>query len=757
MFPQIDPMYQYSLKWFKELFCMAIAQSKQSDQSAERVNYVNSEFTTLLYQNVCRGLFEKHKLLFSFLLTTKILFGDDKIDPLEWRYFLAGPLGDAAMIPRPENFNWIPEKEWGEKYRQLCGMDLLAKMKGIKDAVLNNPEGFRKLYDSQNPHDEPLPSEWDSKLDDFEKMIMLKMLRPDKITNAMQKYIIANLGKEFIDPPTLELKKCFNDSNTKTPLIFILTQGTDPQAQFLDFAEEMKKPKWSVALGKGNEKQAMDRLEEAQRDGGWVLLQNCHLAVSWMPKLEQCVENISDTVNKDFRLWLSSFVCPQFPVSVLQNSVKMTIEPPSGIRANLKLTYTLLKDEELIHKKKPEQYKKLLYGFCFFHAIVQDRRKFGPIGWNILYEFNTEDLKVSITQLKILLEDYEEIPYKVLNFLGGEINYGGRVTDDKDCRLIKTIMKDYMNPNVLQANYKFSPSGAYISPNAGTRKDYLKYIKGLPRFGNPEIFGLHENAAIITAQAETRDILETILNSQPRSSAGSKEQERDKLVLDQAISIESKTPPAFDIEVIGKKYPTLYEESMNTVLLQELVRYNGLLVEMKSSLHEIQLALAGAVVMSEDIENMRNSIFNNMVPKLWVEKSFLSLKPLSSWLLDLLERLKFMQNWIDNGTPKCFWISGFFFPQAFLTGTKQNYARNHTIAIDKLAFEFVILDDKKPEDIKEKPKDGCYVYGMLLEGARWNYKDHILDDSLPKELYTDIPLIWFMPKDASKDEGGNKK
>eukprot|EP01022_Parablepharisma_sp_SALTPOND_P028499 TRINITY_DN71064_c2_g1_i1.p1 TRINITY_DN71064_c2_g1~~TRINITY_DN71064_c2_g1_i1.p1 ORF type:complete len:4083 (+),score=665.19 TRINITY_DN71064_c2_g1_i1:2435-14683(+) len=764
---QIDPMYQYSLRWFKDMFYIAIQQSKQAEQANERVGYVNSEFTHLLYENVCRGLFEKHKMLFSFLLTTKILFGDDKIDPAEWRYFLAGPTGDVEIPARSEEFMWIPEKEWPDKYRQLCGMDTLERMKGVKDAFMKQPKEFQKMYDSQNAHDEPLPGDLDTKLDDFQKMIVLKMLRPDKITDAMQKYIVNHLGKEFIEPPTLELHKCFNDSTTKTPLIFILTQGTDPLAQFLDFAKEMNRPKDYISLGKGNEKAAAALLDQAKQNGGWVLLQNCHLAVSWMPQLELIVENISDTVHKDFRLWLSSFVCDKFPVSVLQNSVKMTVEPPLGIKANLKLTYTTFKEDDLTHSKKPEIYKKLLFGFCFFHAVVQDRRKFGPIGWNITYEFNTEDLKVCIAQLKILLNDYEEVPYKVLNFLGAEINYGGRVTDDKDSRLIKTIMADYMNSNVLKDDYKFSSSGIYYSPLAGTRKDYLKYIKKLPRFSHPEVFGMHENAAIITAQAETRDILETILNSQPRSSAGAKEQERDTMILNVAKTIESKIPPPFDLEQIAKQYPTLYEESMNTVLMQEVVRYNGLLIEMQSSLQELQLALAGAVVMSEDIEAMRNSIFNNTVPRIWSQKGFLSLKPLSSWLIDLTDRIKFMQGWIEHGTPVCFWISGkkkvyqqtigFFFPQAFLTGTKQNYARTHTIAIDKLAFEFIIMDDKKPEDIKEKPKDGCYVYGMLLEGARWNYDTHLLDDSLPKELYTDVPLIWFLPKDASKDEGNVKE
>ena len=99
---------------------------------------------------------------------------------------------------------------------------------------------------------------------------------------------------------------------------------------------------------------------------------------------------------------------------------------------------------------------------------------------------------------------------------------------------------------------------------------------------------------------------------------------------------------------------------MNTVLTQEVVRYNGLLTEMRSSLQEIQLALAGAVVMSEDIESMRNSIFNNTVPEIWSAKGFLSLKPLSSWLLDLVDCIKFMEGWIDSGTPICFWISGNF-------------------------------------------------------------------------------------------------
>lgn len=122
------------------------------------------------------------------------------------------------------------------------------------------------------------------------------------------------------------------------------------------------------------------------------------------------------------------------------------------------------------------------------------------------------------------------------------------------------------------------------------------------------------------------------------------------------------------------------------------------------------------------------------------------MKPLSSWINDLNERIDFITKWIDQGAPPAFWLSGFFFPQAFFTGALQNFARKHFIAIDQLSMDFKIYDEIEPNDVTEKPEDGVFCFGFFLEGARWNKTIHMIDDSKPKQLYTELPLIWFLPK-----------
>ncbi|CAE7425057.1 DNAH3, partial [Symbiodinium microadriaticum] len=363
----------------------------------------------------------------------------------------------------------------------------------------------------------------------------------------------------------------------------------------------------------------------------------------------------------------------------------MTNEPPKGMRANLLGSFLQIDSNWYEGSSRKDEFKKMLFGLCFFHAAVRERKKFGPLGWNIQYVFSPPDLKISMDQLRIFLDDLrptDAVPFAALSYLVGECNYGGRVTDDKDRRCILNVLDDFYTSSILDDNYKFSPSGTYYAPVASSHGSVMEYIRSLPYNEGPEVFGLHDNANISCAIAETNLLLDTALSLQPRSSGGAGKSWGETLN-ELAVDISSRLPGTFDVEKALIMFPVRYEESMNTVLTQELIRFNRLIERVATTLKDVQKAIKGLVVMSAELEEMGNTMVIGKVPTLWSQVAYPSLKPLGSWTQDLLDRIQFLGSWMNEGVaPPVFWVSGFFFTQAFITGTLQNYARKYARPID---------------------------------------------------------------------------
>ncbi|XP_041455872.1 dynein heavy chain 10, axonemal-like [Lytechinus variegatus] len=751
----INSMYQYSLAAFLEVFQLSLKKSLPDSILVKRLRNIMDTLTHNIYNYACTGLFEKHKLLFSFQMTIKLEQSEDNLPQEELDFFIKGNLSlEKNRRSRPHK--WIPEQGW-EDVMKLT--ELADVFHTLPDDLEKNEKIWKEWYDQDAPEQVAFPMKYKDGLNEFQRLLLLRCFRVDRVYRAITDFVTSRMGEKYVTPPVISFEAIFEQSSPLSPIVFILSPGSDPASDLTKLAERSgfggNKLKF-LSMGQGQEKVALQLLETAIARGQWLMLQNCHLLAKWLRDLEKALERIVKP-HPDFRLWLTTDPTPAFPIGILQRSFKVVTEPPNGLKLNLRSTYHKI-SAQVLEDCPHEAFKPLVFVLAFFHAVVQERRKYGKIGWNVPYDFNESDFRVCQEILgTYLTKAFEQgdtkIPWNSLKYLIGEVMYGGRAIDNFDRRILNTYMDEYMGDFIFDTFQPFhfycNESVDYCIPEYGPKDNYTQLIEGLPLANTPEVFGLHPNAEINYYTQAARDMWAQLVELQPQTGDSGQGISRDDFIAGIASDIQNKLPQQFDLDKIRKKYG-LDITPTTVVLLQELERFNRLIARMARSLAELQRALKGEVGMSNELDNVARALFNGQIPHIWRRLAPDTLKALGNWMLHFQRRFNQYTTWVNEAEPPVMWLSGLHIPESYLTALVQATCRKNGWPLDKSTLYTSVTHYVTPDEVTERAHSGCFVTGLYLEGAAWDVDNACLMRPRPKVLIQELPILKVIPIEAHR-------
>jgi dynein heavy chain len=770
----IDNMYQYSLESFTTFFFKAIEKTEEFDEEEPRVLALRQMIRMTIYQWVSRGLFEQHKAIFLAQLTFRLMakrIVDVEYTQQQMNFLINCPTSTA--VPNPLK-RWLPDAAW-YSVQKLIDIELFESF--ATNLAKDAPKRFEDWYNEQYPEVRTLPLDWRS-LDQtpFQKLLVVRCLRPDRCNVALSNFIRGSLpaGDAFVDCDSTSssvqvLQSAFGDSTNTTPVFFILSPGANPVKDVEALARHQgmdpNKQLHQVALGQGQDVVASQKLDLAHKEGHWVMLQNVHLMPEYLRELEKKLAQFAlEGSDPQFRLFLSSdpakpdAVTGQdvIPIGLLEKSIKLTNEPPAGLKANMKRAFTFFIKEEF--EDKDSKVKTILFALCYFHSMMLERKKFGSKGFNMQYPFSIGDLRDSAIVLQNYLDANAgsgKVPWPDLIYIFGDIMYGGHIVNNWDRVFCTAFLENLMQDSLLdEANMFPFTDGTPVQFKAPAPTTYEKYIEYIDLELPPEspvAFGMHPNAEIDYRSQQCKTLFAVLVELQPKDAGAggdggdtvqSKVAEFASRVADEA-SLESNR---INVEDITSKLTDETRGPYQNVFIQECEQLNVLLNAILRSLAEIELANKGELTMTEQMEAVMTDVFLNKVPVAWAKVSFETTRGLGAWLDSIKQRLEQLNAWkeVPDKEPAVTFINRLYNPASFLTAVKQVMSREKSIELNRLYIATEIQKKMYWEAAELQKREGAFVFGLQVEGARWD-PNAGLEECEPKKQFSVVPVVLVRP------------
>lgn len=706
----VNNMYEFSLPSFIGLFrtnlqvkdVPAVSSSSGASGESARVEGLSATLRLKIFTFITRSLFKNDRLMFAlhFVHCLKPAMFADR----EWEFMTGQIVADSAAA---SSESALPN--WASKDRARAFGALAATFPAlVRSAKFADEHAWGKWFKSARPEVEfPPAAAGEKALTPFQRLLICKALRPDRLQTALTQFACEAIGLSTISPPPLNLQRIILDEGKPlTPVLFICEGGADPTAELEEFAEKSySRDKFhQVALGSGQTDGAMSLLYRAAKEGHLLLLKNLHLVSPWLYDLEKALKLLKP--HESFRLILTTEVSSSFPTILLQESLLISYESPPGIKQNLLRTYEGW--DAAFLARGGQTRAQLLFILAWFHAIVQERRTYLPQGWTKFYEFSFADLRSGADiidglyakvapggSLKAEL-DPAAFPWMTIWGLFKSAIYAGRIDNEHDVRVIVTYLRKFFAKDIVAQGSQPAArklTGGLEMPASNNHADYMRLINKLPDIDLPVLFSLPENVEGAVQETQSAAVV-TQLRKLAVSSSSLVKFDRDvwRTQLTPILQLWEKFSTKDKGALLARPPKLSKKEEAWTPLEAFVVLENQKAYELVQMLHSALTGLGQVVyssgLLTADIKSDGAALLAGETPWRWARNWYGPSDP-AAWITQIALRKQSMLALLqrtDAGQllTQQLSLGQLFTPKVCLNALRQQTARQTGKAIDTL-------------------------------------------------------------------------
>lgn len=777
---QVHFLYQYSLQFFLEIFHAVLYNATRLQgvtDYAARLSIITTNLFQMAYNRIARGMLHQDHISFAVFLCRIHLRGvsGEPSCEVEFNHFLRGKEG------LPSDRSSITIEGLTSDQAEACVT--LAKLPAFRRLIERiHSKEFTSWMNEATP-EMNVPQLWDEEKPltpvgkAMHNLLVIQAFQPDRLLAAARHFVGIVLGDSFMQQADQELNLgaiIEDEMKANTPVLMCSVPGYDASGRVDDLAAELGKGITSIAIGSSEGfNQADKTINSAVRSGRWVMLKNVHLAPQWLVQLEKKLHSLQPHAN--FRLFLTMEINPRLPVNLLRAGRIFVFEPPPGVRANLLRTFSTVPAARMM--KPPNERARLYFLLAWFHAVIQERLRYCPLGWAKHYEFNESDLRSACDTLDTWIEATamgrtnlppEKVPWDAICILLGQCIYGGKIDNDFDQRLLTSFLSQLFTPRSFEADFPLvvkvegQDTRAITMPDGIRRDQFLNWVESLSLHQTPAWLGLPLNAEKVLLTTRGTDMIAKLLKMQ--SLEDEDELAYTSVSEEQTPKREADGRPSWMrtlhnsacawLKLIPPSLQTLRRTVEN--IKDPLYRYferevnSGakLLQDVRNDLHDVVLICKGEKKQTNYHRSMISDLAKGIVPASWRRYTVPDGVTVIQWITDFSDRISQLQG-VSQATTSGgakelknvhVWLGGLFNPEAYITATRQCVAQANSWSLEELTMEVTVAD--KP--LKGPTSDNCVfvITGLKLQGARCEQNQLLLTSAITTDLHSTC-LCWI--------------